>query len=75
MTNPPVTKEQQEIRKSQVRVTVTYWASLFLFLGGALFIAFLLIKGDKANAKDIFMAILPVSSAIISFWFAGRKST
>ena len=62
-------------KRSYVRVKITHYAAYFLFGGGAgLIIAFLFIKDDSTAAKDLFMAILPVASAILSFWFAGRKS-
>lgn len=59
-------------RKSLVRVLVTYGAALFLFFGGGLFILFLIWTGQRADALNLFGTILPVSAAVISFWFAGR---
>ncbi len=64
--------ERQEIRKSKVRVYVTYMATSFLFGGGALFILFLIIWKKHDEAISMFQTILPVSSAIISYWFATR---
>ncbi|MCY3827150.1 MAG: hypothetical protein OXG10_07235 [Candidatus Dadabacteria bacterium] len=74
MTKPKLTKEDQEIKKSQVRVRVTYWSAAFLFAGGYVLTGALFWKGKYTEAKDMFLAILPVSAAVISFWFAGRKS-
>ena len=34
----------------------------------------LLYKGSYDEAKDIFLTVLPVSSAIVSYWFAGRST-
>ena len=67
-------KEKLEVRRSKVRIWVTYSATYFLFIGGTGFIIFLLWKGGDhiSTAKDIFLTILPVSAAIISYWFAGR---
>lgn len=65
---------KKEIRKSLVRVIVTYIAAIFLFGGGGIFIAFLIWIGQRESASDLFLAILPVSAAIISYWFAGRGS-
>ena len=64
-------QELQRIR-SMVRVNVTKFAALFLFVGGAILItAFMIIK-DYVMAKDLFLAIMPVSASIIAFWFGGR---
>ena len=65
-------KEKQEIRKSQVRVRVTYIAAAFLFGGGGIFIILLICFGKVEEALDLFLTLLPVSAAVISFWFAGR---
>ncbi len=62
-----------ELRRSLVRIWVTYGAAGFLFVGGALMIAVYLFKDSYAEAKEVFLTILPVSSAVISFWFAGRS--
>ena len=42
-------------------------AAAFLFAGGALMIA-------ADEAKDIFLTVLPVISAIVPYWFAGRST-
>ena len=65
---------KKESRKSLVRVIVTYASAGFLFGGGALFIVFLIWTGRRDEALSLFNAILPVSAAIISYWFAGRGS-
>lgn len=64
----------KELRKSRVRIIVTYSAAAFLFGGGAIFIAFFVWTGDRGNAVTVFNTILPVSAAIISYWFAGRSN-
>ena len=66
-------QEQRESKRSLVRITVTYEATAFLFGIGAIMIAILLWKNKYEEAKDVFLTILPVSSAVISFWFAGRS--
>lgn len=81
-TNPPsqdhqqnsTVKERMDERKSRVRVRVTYAAMSFLFLGGPLFIVFLIWTGKLTEALGLFQALLPVATAIVSFWFAGRGS-
>ncbi len=60
--------------RSYVRVVVTYFAAAFVFFGGGLMIAYFILTGkdNHALAKDIFTAILPIGTAVITFWFAGR---
>lgn len=82
--------ELLDVRRSRVRVVVTYVAAAFLFGGGAIFIAILLFP-DKVGfqvpdenggisvdslieAKHLFTALLPIASSIVAFWFAGRFS-
>ena len=64
----------KELRKSRVRVIVTYGAALFLFLGGAIFIAFLVWTQRRDEAITLFNTILPVAASILAFWFAGRSN-
>ncbi len=68
------TEKHQELQRirSMVRVNVTKFAALFLFVGGTIMItAFMFVK-DYSMAKDLFLAIMPVSASIIAFWFGGR---
>ena len=67
-------EEIREARKSLVRVVVTYVAAGFLFIGGTIFIAFLIWTNQRDEAITLFNTILPVSAAIVSYWFAGRGS-
>ncbi len=71
--NHDLSEEQRETRRSQVRVLVTYIAAGFLFVGGAGLIFGLCWKGFTDKAVDLFMALLPVSTAVVTFWFAGRR--
>lgn len=64
---------KRESRRSAVRIAVTYVAAGFLFLVGAAVVGYLLAIGDIATAKDIFLTILPVAAAIVTYWYAGRK--
>ena len=66
--------EARDTRKSAVRVLVTYIAAGFLFVVGAGFIGALFAIGEVEDAKNVFLAILPVSAAVITFWFAGRNN-
>lgn len=67
------------IRRSRVRTTVTHWAAVFLFAGGAVLIGYLVYtgNGDPSNGRvdkaiDLFQTILPIAASIITFWFAAR---
>ena len=66
-------KEKRESRKSAVRTRVTYLAAGFLFLVGASVVGYLLATGKVSEAKDIFLTILPVASAVVTYWFATRR--
>lgn len=65
--------EEREARRSRVRIWVTYGAALFLFAGGASLTGLFMLVGLYAEAKDLFMTILPVSAAVVSYWFATRS--
>ena len=64
---------KKEAIKSWVRVVITYIAALFLFVGGTLFILYLLNTKQVDKALNLFNTLLPVAAAIISYWFAGRS--
>ncbi len=53
---------------------VTYMAAGFLFVGGAALSGYLVATDEGTSGKDVFMAILPVAAAIVTYWFATRKS-
>ncbi len=67
-------EKKKEFRKSWVRVVVTYAAMAFLFAGGPLLIIVFIVQDKSDIAFNVFNAILPVSAAIISYWFAGRSN-
>ncbi len=64
--------EKIEARRSFVRISMTWAAGIFLFFGGALLIGAFFWKEDYLLSKDLFLAIMPIASAIISYWFASR---
>lgn len=66
-------KIKMERWRSLVRVIVTYGAALFLFGGGSAFIIFLIYEDNIDHAINLFNTILPISAAVISYWFAGRS--
>ena len=79
--NLPV-DERLMLKRSLVRRVASYLAALYLFAGG-LFLVTAAIFQINANvesipqnfmvAKDIYMAILPVASGVIAYWFASRE--
>ena len=73
--NPTITEKINSAR-SAVRRLVTYIAAAFVFGGGTVMIIGLIIFGGEtgiAAAKDLFTAILPIGTGVITFWFAGRS--
>ena len=68
-----VEQAKRDTRRSAVRVRVTYLAAGFLFVAGAAIVGYLLVVGQTAKATDLFLAILPVSAAIVTYWFATRR--
>ena len=70
-------EKEQEIKKSRVRVRVTYIAASFLFgVSTGLIIWFMLGDGDtdKDRALTVFNTILPVAAGIVTYWFATRSN-
>lgn len=76
MTEEEIKLAERELnlRRSKVRVVVTYIAAAFLFGGGSIFISFLIWTGQRDLAFQLFTTLLPVGAAVISFWFAGRSN-
>ena len=74
----PMTKDDLEARRSGVRVFVTRIATIYVFGGSAVLIAALWFWDAKDNtnarmAKDLFMAVLPVATGVVTYWFASRR--
>ena len=67
--------QELETRRSRVRVRVTYAAAVFLFGGGALLMLLFLYQEQYEQAEKVFYTILPVSSGIVSYWFATRGAS
>lgn len=63
-----------KLRRSRVRMWVTYWAAAFVFGGAVAIIAYGLWMKDSALAKDTFNVVLPIGTAIVTYWFAGRSA-
>ena len=56
----------RQLRRSHVRIVITYVAAGFLFFGGYGMVVYLLVCGKIDEAKSLFLSILPVSTAVIS---------
>ena len=76
--------QRRDLRKSRVRVVVTYLAAGHLFVFGPVFCYWLFNHAVDAQgqpvpgidaAKDLFMATFPISSSILAYWFATRGKT
>lgn len=67
-------EERREDNRSAVRMKVTYIATGFLFVVGAALVGYFITTGKPDDGKDIFLAILPIASAVITYWFASRQS-
>ena len=76
--------QRRDLRRSWVRVVVTYLAAAHLFVLGPIFCYWLFNHAVDAEgrpvpgidaAKDLFMATFPISSGILAYWFATRGNT
>lgn len=71
---------EQERRKSNVRIWITYGAGLYIFIGSIILMLYgILCKADYDSEnfrllKDIFMLVLPVATGIITYWFSARSN-
>ena len=82
--------QSKELRRSLVRVIVTYVAAIYLFILGPI-VAWMIFGSNTPNvgtaenpikilapnvaaAKDLFLSILPIATGIVTYWFATRKS-
>ena len=76
VTQSSTLKEKRALMKSRVRVWITYGAALYVLLFGAILCGLLLWFGSDAagmaEAKDLFLATLPIGSGILAYWFAAR---
>lgn len=70
-------RERIEMRRSKVRIWVTYSAALYVFLGSLVLILAFAIAGAEGTglplAKEVFTMVLPIATGIITYWFASRK--
>lgn len=69
----PVT--ENDLRKSRVRVRVTYGMSAAYGLGALGLITWLMWMGETEQAIAVFSGLASTTSAIMAFWFGSRGST
>ena len=67
--------KENELRKSRVRVRVTYGMSAAYGLGALGLITWLMWRGETDQAIAVFSGLASTTSAIIAFWFGSRGST
>ena len=65
-------QHEQEIRKSLVRVHVTYLMSGAYALASLGLMAWLLFRGNNELAIGVFSGLASTSATIIAFWFGSR---
>ena len=75
-----VLEARRKNRRSAVRICVTYGAGAYVVLGGVMLMATALYGGETAKAmfgeaKDVFLATLPIATGILTYWFADRGAT
>ncbi|MCY4298268.1 MAG: hypothetical protein OXC61_03090 [Flavobacteriaceae bacterium] len=79
--DPKVIEAKAKKSRSLVRVRVTQFASCYAFIGSAVLVIAIAFAGEFGNeswihqAKDIFLAVLPISAGILGYWFAGRSNS
>ena len=65
---------EQEIRKSRVRVWVTYLMSVTYAVTAPGLIAWLMLAEQRDLALGVFSGLASTSAAIFAFWFGSRGS-
>lgn len=70
-----ILQERQDLKKSNVRIYVTYVATIFIFgIGLGLILFFTLVKEKPDHAMRVFNAVLPIATGIVTYWFATRSN-
>lgn len=75
-----VLEAKRKNKRSAVRICVTYGAGAYVVLGGVMLMATALFGGETEHemfgeAKDVFLATLPIATGILTYWFADRSAT
>ena len=66
------TEKQQQIRKSQVRVVVTYFMTGAYVITAIGLIAWLMWTDKSELAIGVFSGVASTTATIIAFWFGSR---
>ena len=75
-----ILEAKRKNNRSAVRICVTYGAGAYVVLGGVMLMATALFGGETGEemfgeAKDVFLATLPIATGILTYWFADRGAT
>lgn len=65
---------EHEIRKSRVRINVTYLMSATYAVGALTLIVWLMLAGKLDLALGIFSGVASTTATITAFWFGSRGS-
>lgn len=65
---------EHEIRKSRVRINVTYLMSATYAVGALTLIVWLMLSGKLDLALGIFSGVASTTATITAFWFGSRGS-
>ncbi len=74
MTDIETLKHEQEIRKSRVRVWVTYIMTLAYAMAAIGLVGWLMWVDKTDLAIGVFSGLASTSASIIAFWFGSRGS-
>ena len=66
------TEKKQQIRKSQVRVVVTYFMTTAYVVAAIGLIAWLMLMDKSELAIGVFSGVASTTATIIAFWFGSR---
>ena len=68
-------ERQLDMRRSQVRIWVTYAMTALYSVTALILISYLLHKGDISSALAVFAGISSTTTGIIAFWFRARQGS
>ena len=67
-------EKKQQIRKSQVRVVVTYFMMGAYVFTSIVLVGWLMVLNKPEMAIGVFSGVASTSASIIAFWFGSRGS-
>ena len=74
MNQPLDPEKQQQLRKSQVRVVVTYSMMGAYVFTSIILVGWLMVLDKPEMAIGVFSGVASTSASIIAFWFGSRGS-